>query len=31
MQQELKLGYNEYLVALKYSALKFIEHYGPEK
>lgn len=31
MQQELKLGYKEYLVALKYSALKFIEHYGPEQ
>lgn len=31
MQSELKLGYKEYLVALKYSALKFIEHYGPEQ
>lgn len=31
MQQELKLGYKEYLVALKYSALKFIEYYGPEQ
>lgn len=31
MQQELKLGYKEYLVALKYSALKFIEHYRPEQ
>ena len=31
MQQELKLGYKEYLVALKYSALKLIEHYGPEQ
>lgn len=31
MQPELKLGYKEYLVALKYSALKFIEHYGHEQ
>ena len=31
MQLELKLGYKEYLVALKYSALKFIEHYGSEQ
>lgn len=31
MQSELKLGYKEYLVSLKYSALKFIEHYGPEQ
>lgn len=31
MQPELKLGYKEYLVALKYSTLKFIEHYGPEQ
>lgn len=31
MQTEIKLGYKEYLVALKYSALKFIEHYGPEQ
>ena len=31
MQSELKLGYKEYLVALKYSALKFIERYGPEQ
>lgn len=31
MQSELKLGYKEYLVSLKYSALKFIEQYGPEQ
>ena len=31
MQSELKLGYKEYLVSLKYSALKFIEHYGSEQ
>lgn len=31
MQSELKLGYKEYLVSLKYSALKFIEYYGPEQ
>lgn len=30
--QELKkLGYKEYLVTLKYSALKFMEYYGPEQ
>lgn len=31
MQSELKLGYKEYLVSLKYSALKFIEQYRPEQ
>lgn len=31
MQSELKLGYKEYLFSLKYSALKFIEQYGPEQ
>lgn len=31
MQSELKLGYKECLVSLKYSALKFIEQYGPEQ
>lgn len=31
MQSELKLVYKEYLVSLKYSALKFIEQYGPEQ
>ena len=31
MQSELKLGYKEYLVSLKYSALKFIKQYGPEQ
>lgn len=31
MQSELKLGYKEYLVSLKYSALKFIEQYGLEQ